>query len=149
MEIGVGIAAVVIAVVSLWFSHRADRRTQRAARIQELLGDKQTVAFGASKLLWEGFPEDADRPLVVRAVVNAYLFSSSDRARGMLLAALDEHRDEVGEQFGIELTRLTTTYDNVKRFGLSEDELDLHRADERLAALWKVLGDRPAGSVPG
>ncbi len=133
------IATVLIAVGSLALALVVDRRTARASRIAQLLGEKETVAFGASRLMIEGFPrEGRHRHELVLAVLHACLFEGSDRARGMLLAAVESHRKGVPDLV-TELDRLRDTYRGMEHFDLDRKELDLTSARLRLLAIRKVL----------
>ncbi len=141
----VALATVVIALCSLAVAGVAERRTRHAARISELLGAKETVGFGASRLLTEGFgrPGRRRRELAL-AVLNACLFEGADRARGILLAAVERYAGDVPE-LATELQRLRQAYRAVEGHELSTKELDLRNARLRLRTVKKVVD--PAADI--
>jgi hypothetical protein len=83
------VAAVLISVASFIIARLAGSRSKKAEEVRNLLGDKESVAFGALKLLRDGFPENPrDRKLVIAALMQACVFEGSDRARALLYRAI-------------------------------------------------------------
>src|SRR5213083_2951643 len=109
----VSILAVVVSLASFSFAWAASVRAARAEEIKNLLGEKETVGFGALKLLRDGLPgergpasvrnfdllrrrirlRDAkQRELVIGALIAACVFESSDRARALLYRVIEKYR---------------------------------------------------------
>jgi hypothetical protein len=55
-EVVVAILALIVALASFGFAWAGSREAARAEEIKNLLGEKETVGFGALKLLLEGLP---------------------------------------------------------------------------------------------
>jgi hypothetical protein len=132
----------IVALVSLILAGWSEVRRRRAQQIAELLGDKQTVAFGAWELVRQGLPRwpRARRKKVIQAVLHACLMNGSDRARGLLLAAINNYNDADKSEMATELSAILDAYKRLDDFKLSDDELDLHRVVWRLSAVGAVLG---------
>jgi len=109
----VPVLALIASAASLGVALRADYRSQKAEAIRNLLGEKETVSFGALKLSRDGFPKSRrDRQLLIEALIQACLLEGSDRARA---------------------------YRSMAQYAFSPKELDLTNGKRRLAAARKVL----------
>jgi hypothetical protein len=135
------LATAGVALVSLIVAAVSELRRRKAQQVAELLGDKQTVAFGAWELLEQGFPRwPRRRRKVIQAVLHACLMNGSDRARGLLLAAIDENKPRLHSEMVVELSAILVAYKRLDAFKLTDEELDLHRVVRRLSAVAAVLG---------
>ena len=86
----VSIVAAAVAGVSFFLAQLADVRSRKAETIRNLLGEKETVAFGALKLMRDGLPNnDKERRLIVDSVIQACLLEGSDRARALLYRVIE------------------------------------------------------------
>ncbi|MFC8350046.1 hypothetical protein [Streptomyces sp. NPDC057280] len=139
----VGALALVISIVSLVLARLADIRSRKAEVIRNLLGEKETVAFGALKLLRDGLPpKRSDRDLVIDAVMQACVFESSDRARALLYRAIELNREQHEPEFLDAFHRVEKSFKAMDVYGFSVAELDLKNGHTRLGAVGKVLGGR-------
>jgi hypothetical protein len=138
------LVTAAVALGSLILAGWSELRRRRAQQIAELLGDKQTVAFGAWELFQQGFPRwpQARRRKVIQAVLHACLMNGSDRARGLLLAAINKYQAANRSEMIKELSAILDAYKRLDAFELSDDQLDLHRVVWRLSAVGAVLGMR-------
>lgn len=139
-KFAVAAAALLISVASFIISRRADARAKRAEAIKSLLGEKESVAFAALKLLRDGLPEnDSERQLVIAALMQACVFEGSDRARALLYRAIEAQRTKHREEFRRALKAIEDTFTNMRGYGFAKDELDLSRGERRVAAVKKVI----------
>jgi hypothetical protein len=136
----VSVIAVVVSAASLLVARLADARSKKAEDVKNLLGEKETVAFGALKLLRDGFPPKAkERTLLVRALMQATILERSDRARALLYRVIDENRAALGAEFNDALLAIEGSFASMDAFGFGK-ELDLSRG-ERLAAMARKVVD--------
>jgi len=147
----VSIVAVVLAVLSFALSQLAERRTRRAEAIKNLLGDKESVAFGALKLLRDGLPTRAkERTLVIDALMQACLLEGSDRARALLFRVIEENRSgDTAAEFVNGFRALEANFISMRKYDFEENELNFKKAERRLGAVRKVLKIPAAGSLGG
>jgi hypothetical protein len=132
--------ALVISIVSLVFARIADVRSRKAEVIRNLLGEKETVAFGALKLLRAGLPSKrSDRDLVIAAVMQACVLEGSDRARALLYRAIELNREKYGPELVDAFHRVEKSFNAMDAYHFTKEELDLENGDIRLNAVGKVL----------
>jgi hypothetical protein len=106
------------------------------------LGEKESVAYAALKLLRDGFPPNArDRRLVIAAVVQACVFEGSDRARALLYRVIELNRHSFTHEFGEASRSLEETFRSMADYRFPTDQLDLSRGRKRLHALSAVIGE--------
>ena len=156
----IALAALVVSAISLvvtaFMTHKAQKieervkdeefrlaaiaqeQGRRAALLQALQGEKEAVGFTALYIAREGLPtEDAYRRQVLMALVQASIFSSSDRARAIVYTVLRDHmskyRTEILETVGL----VETMFRSLS--SLTSEELDLGRGQRRLAVLKKAI----------
>ena len=94
--------AVVLSLYSLYVGTKERRKRDHETILNALQGEKEAVAFFARQLQNENIKHNrTERREVVSALVNAWIFEKSDRARAMIHAALkstckvNTHSDEV------------------------------------------------------
>jgi len=132
-----GVAGAVIAVGALVFSYLQWRDAHESDRLRLLLGEKETVAYEASRIAAGQAKVSRD---VLDALMLAALFESSDRARIQVYRALDILTDDdrkVVLEVRSKYVRAALTY---------EPGLDLKNFCERLGQLdaavtWISAGD--------
>ncbi|MGD0455416.1 MAG: hypothetical protein ABSB69_17660 [Solirubrobacteraceae bacterium] len=135
----VSVVAVSVAALSFIVAQVAAARARKGETIRNLLGEKETVAFGALKLLRDGLPRDAkERRLVIAGVIQACVFSGSDRARALLYRVVETNPKRHAE-FEAALTDLETTFTSMGRYGFTTEQLDLQRGERRVAVVRAVL----------
>jgi len=135
----VAIAAVIVAALSFILAQMAAIRSRKAETVQNLLGEKETVAFGALKLMRDGLPsKDSDRRLIIDAVIQACVFESSDRARALLYRLI-----EMNPRQHIEFTRslrsVQETFQSMEKYSFTNEQLNLDRGKRRMETIRKVL----------
>lgn len=141
MEIAFGVIGTLVGVVSLAWSIRETLRARRLEDIRDLLGEKETVAYAAARLLREpkighrkgiarvaGAAPDAVRWLFRRwprdftplfdAIICACVFESSDRARALLYDVLSENLDEHEQAIWAAYNRIDTVFRKTERYNL-------------------------------
>ena len=92
VKLAVSLLALIVAISSFAIAQLVDSRSKKAEDIRTLLGDKESVAFGALKLLRDGPPaRSRDRSLVTMAIMQACVFEGSDRARALLYRVKPKH----------------------------------------------------------
>lgn len=142
-------AAVVISIVSVLFTLREKRRQKHATLISALQGEKEAVAFIAFQLRnhsWGG--RRSDRLELLSALVVAWIFEKSDRARAMVHSALKavyvDHESDVRQTIDDTQDQLTNY---VQSHYVDEAERDrrVGKYLEKLSGL-KVALDRSNGS---
>jgi hypothetical protein len=75
LKTAIALTALLVSAASFIVAQRAAARAKKAEAIKELLGEKETVAFAALRLLRDGLPgNDAERALVLAAVMQACVF---------------------------------------------------------------------------
>jgi hypothetical protein len=108
--------------------------------LKALQGEKEAVGFTAMHLARKGLPEaPEDREKVILALVQAAVFTSSDRARAMVYAVLRKSLEAHGREIAQQVDLLEEQFKQFAQFDLNQDELDLVRGHRRLAALRKVM----------
>lgn len=172
-EVFVAILALLVSVASFAFAWRASRRAARAEDVKTLLGEKESVGFGALKLLREGLPgehevsgfwswtalrsrrlrerEDSkQRELIIGALIAACVFESSDRARALLFRVIEKYRcTRFRSDFDHQYEVFETSVDSTVKYGFTKDEFDPKNPKVRLEAIRKVLehDDTAAGKA--
>jgi hypothetical protein len=137
-------AALIISILSLVVAQIADRRSRKAEDIRDLLGQKESVAFGALKLMRDGLPKkQRDRDLIIAAIMQACVFESSDRARALLYRVIQNGRPKYQSEFAGALLTVVTTFDAMDRYGFPKEQLDLARGRRRIETVQKVLNNNP------
>ncbi len=133
------IVAIVLSAGSLGVALVADRRSRNAEAIKNLLGEKETVAFAALKLLRDGLPKSRrQRKLVIAAVMQACIFENSDRARALLYRVIEANGDSGGE-FQEAISAIEQSFESMARYNFSQAELDLKNYEKYKGALRKVV----------
>lgn len=132
--------AAGLAVVALGVSVAQWAAAQHADRIKLLLGEKETVGFQALQIAKRPnrrVPDD-----VIRALVLATVFESSDRARVQVFRALEILRKRQQQQIIAFRTELDTSADAYREI------LELARYDRRVKQLDDALPWIKDGSTP-
>lgn len=134
------IIALIVSGASFSIALYADARSRKAEAVRNLLGEKETVAFGALKLLRDGLPKgQKDRRLVISALLQACVFEGSDRARALLYRVLEANRVEFRAELEEAFESLEQTFRSMDRYEFTTGELDLSRGKRRTAGVAKVL----------
>ena len=134
------VLTIAIAIASFIVARRADVRAKKSENVKSLLGEKESVAFAALKLLREGLPaKEGDRRLVLAALMQACVFEGSDRARALLYRVIELHRVEFREELRTALRAINETFASMDRYQFQKEELDLERGRRRIAAVEKVV----------
>jgi hypothetical protein len=140
VKLAVAIAAVLISIASFIIAQRSAAKAKRAEAIAHLLGEKETVAFAALKLLRDGLPPEAkERALVTAALLQACVFEGSDRARALLYRVIELNRVNHREEFRVAMKAIRETFASMDRYGFQKDELDLDRGKRRLTCVDRVV----------
>ena len=138
------VAAFLLSLYALWMSKRqqqeSEERARKAEDITRLLGENETVAFAALKLQKEGLqPEAKDRELLLRAMVTACVFTSSDRARALLYDVIERYRCQYHTEIRDALANVRRTFEEAESYNFPEpqdpckkDKLDLCKGFYRL-----------------
>jgi len=119
----------------------AREQAHKAAVLQSLQGEKESVGFTAMHFARIGLPALQDeRAQIITSLVQAAVFSGSDRARAMIYhvlrsVAVDQRPDVVDA-----VRNLDSLFSEAGNWGLDPKELDLERGRRRITALKKVLG---------
>ena len=133
--------AVMVAVSALGLSAYAEHQRRKSEALKELLGEKESVAFAALRLIRDGLPRGmSDRSTTLDAVMQACVFERSDRSRALLYRVLDDNRTTHGEQIDAAYRRIKATFDSMARFGFTREQLDLSNGLVRLETVERVLG---------
>jgi hypothetical protein len=131
---------VLISIASFIIARRADVRSKKAEDIKNLLGEKQSVAFAALKLLREGLPaNEKERKLVISALMQACVFEGSDRARALLYRVIEKNRATHSKEFEDALESIQNTFASMDTYNFLEEELHLERGKRRISAVRKVV----------
>jgi hypothetical protein len=160
------IVPVVIAFGGLWFTgtqHKAEqdaesrqrqaeqdaesrqRQAERDAEsrqllIQALQGEKESIGFTAMSLSMEGLPQDGPyRGQILVSLVQAAIFSGSDRARAMVYSVLWDSYPKYGPEIDKVISSLDKMFKQIGEFPLEKKELDLGTFELRLGTLRKIL----------
>jgi hypothetical protein len=140
LKTAIALTALILSAASFIVAQRSAARAKKAEAIKELLGEKETVAFAALRLLRDGLPRnDAERALVLAAVMQACVFEGSDRARALLYRVLDENRAKYSKELTAAFRSIKETFSSMDKFKFRPEDLDLERGRRRLAAVEKVL----------
>ena len=101
----------------------------KAALLQSLQGEKESVGFTALHIARNGLPDDqSDREQVILALVQAAVFAGSDRARAMIYAVLGENSKQHGREIHQTVLYLDQIFKRMESLGLDQRELDLAAA---------------------
>ncbi len=139
-ELTISIAAVLISIISLIIAQLSDARAKKAEAITHLLGEKETVAFAALKLIRDGLPRDSkERSLVLAALLEACVFESSDRARALLYRVIELNRVKYRVEFSTAMKSIEETFASMESYGFQKEELDLEHGSRRLSSVKKVI----------
>src|SRR5215207_3087848 len=135
----ISIASALVAIASFVIARRADASAKKAESVKNLLGEKESVAFAALKLLRDGLPEkESDRKLVISALMQACIFEGSDRARALLYRVVELNRAKCRSEFKDALQSIKDTFNSMSSYKFQQDELDLSRGARRISAIDKV-----------
>src|SRR5215212_8069639 len=111
----------------------------REALIQALQGEKESIGFTALRLSREGLPQDElFRSRVIEALVQAAVFSGSDRARAMVYSVLRDNYHDYKPEIDRAIASVEGKFKQFEKYQLDPKELDLERGNRRLRALSKV-----------
>jgi hypothetical protein len=136
----VSIVAALVAAASFIISRRADARSKKAEAIKSMLGEKESVAFAALKLLRDGLPANlADRKLLISALMQACVFESSSRARALLYRVIENNRAAYGNEFEEELKTIKEIFDSMDSYKFPKEEFDLGHGRKRISAVERVI----------
>lgn len=140
VKVAISFVALIISAVSFIVAQRAAARAKKAEAITHLLGEKETVAFAALKLLRDGLPKQkTDRRLVLAALMQASVFEGSDRSRALLYRVVEGNRVKYRDEILAALQSIKDTFTSMDRFQFRPEELDLERGRRRVAAVEKVI----------
>jgi hypothetical protein len=140
LKLLVSVASALIALASFVVARRADARAKKTESIKNLLGEKETVAFAALKLLRDGLPDnEADRRLVISALMQACVFEGSDRARALLYRVIELNRIKYRGEFQDAIQKIEDTFNSMKTYQFQPDELDLSRGARRISSVERVV----------
>lgn len=140
IKIAVAVAAFCLSLASFIIAHRASQKAKRAETITHLLGSKESVGFAALKLLRDGLPKSKDdRKLMVASLVQACIFSGSDRARALLYRVVELNRESYREEFRTAAEAVSQTFQSMQTYDFDSEDLDLERGRRRLTGLLKVI----------
>jgi hypothetical protein len=154
--------ALAFAVISFGITVMLDRRTKRAeqrmeeeklklhqiareqaakaAILQALQGEKESVGFTAMHFARVGLPDaEHERAQIITSLVQAAVFSGSDRARAMIYHVLRTAGADQRREVSNAVRNLDRLFVEAADWGLDPKELDLERGIRRIAALKKVL----------
>lgn len=140
VKLVVAVLTVAIAIASFIIARRADVRSKKAEAVKSLLGEKESVAFAALKLLRERLPpNEGDRRLLFAALMQACVFEGSDRARALLYRVIELNRGEFREELRTTLLAIKETFANMDQYEFTKEELDLERGRRRIGAVERVI----------
>jgi hypothetical protein len=143
-------AAVVLSIISLVSARVQAAEAKRTQAVSNLLGEKETVAFAALKLLRDGLPVNAkERALVIPAVLQACIFEGADRARALLYRVIELNRANHLEELRAAMRLIKETFASMDRYDFQKDELDLARGKRRLRCVERVIeGTERSSAAP-
>jgi hypothetical protein len=156
-------AAIAVAgILFNWSQQERDRQAQsRDLKVQALQGEKESVAYVAYQVLEEGLSDDdkSHRSELLGALCLAAVFAKSDRARALILAALeqcyngpqedDQKQKDVQKAIRDNLTEVHRYFESYKdricsekyeAFGDSTSKTGIAEHLARLEALQRILG---------
>jgi hypothetical protein len=141
--LAVSIIAVGVSAASAARTFVNERRLRHAEDIRNLLGDKETVTYGALKVIDDGLPgrrRSRRRSGLIQALMQAGLLEGSDRARAMVFRAIQLAQTEHNEEVCATYKRMKAHFDAIKPLGFAKKELNFKKTDRRLGAVSKLLG---------
>lgn len=148
LKLVVSVVAVLISIFSFVIARRSDVRTKKAEAIKNLLGEKETVAYAALKLLRIGLPKNSEeRRLLLDALLQACLFEGSDRARALLYRVIELNRKDYHDEIETSLQAIRDTFANMDNYNFDKSELNLERGQRRISAIQKVI-DGTKDAIP-
>lgn len=143
-------------VITTWLNRRTKRIEQRlkeeelklyqiareeaakAEILKALQGEKESVGFTAMHFARVGLPADQhERDQVITSLVQAAVFSGSDRARAMIYHVLRTKADN--QEVAAAVQNMDRLFGTAEAWGLDPEELDLERGLRRIEALKKAL----------
>jgi len=142
--------AVIVAIWSIIISLQVNARSKRAEKVNELLGEKESVAFAAMKLInGNKLPEDEiDRKMMISAIMNACLFERSDRARTLLYYVIELNRGKYLHEFKAGFETISKVINSMKEYQFEKKVLDLSSAENRLEGVRAILdGEKPVKHI--
>lgn len=143
IKIAVAVAAFCLSLASFAIAHLASKRAKKAELITHLLGNKETVAFAALKVLRDGLPKsERDRALILASLVQTCVFSGSDRARALLYRVVEINRGAYVAELRAAASTVSETFDSMDRYQFEAEDMDLARGRRRLAGLLRVIEGR-------
>jgi hypothetical protein len=146
-QLFVSIFALIVSAASFAVAQLADIRSRKAEAIRNLLGEKETVAFGGLRLLRDGLPKGrSDRSLVIAALMQACILESSDRARAVLYQVIEENRSRSQAELDQAFNVVEGMFQSMKRYSFAKEEWDPRSGDVRIEAVRKVLRNEAAVS---
>src|SRR6266852_8678784 len=107
--------AILSFVISFWISQRtkeiAKEEATKAALVQSLQEEKESIGITGLRFLREGLPKDngSYREEIIESLVLAAIFSGSDRARAVVYSVL---RDNC-QKYGPEIAKAITPWDDM------------------------------------
>jgi hypothetical protein len=121
--------------------HRIAReQAEKAAVLQALQGEKESVGFTAMHFARVGLPAaQPERAQIVTSLVQAAVFSGSDRARAMIYHVLRSAGAGQQNEVADAVQEMDRLFAEAGCWGLDPRELDVERGLRRIAALKKVL----------
>jgi len=140
VQLFVSVITVLIAGASFIIARRSDIRTKKAEDVKNLLGERETIAYAALKLLRDGLPDEhKERRLVLDALMQACIFESPDRARALLYRVIELNLEAYKSEIQEALQTIRDTFNSMDRYQFPKEELDLDRGRRRVSAVDKVI----------
>jgi hypothetical protein len=131
--------AVGLSIASFAVAQRSAAKAKKKETVVSLLGEKESVAYAALKLLRDGLPsEKKERDGVIDGIVQACVFEGSDRARALLYRVIEVNLEHKAD-FKRAACSVDSTFKSMDVYGFSKEDLDLDRGKRRLATLFKVI----------
>jgi hypothetical protein len=145
-----------ISLVVAWRTKTNERRLKeiivkeaaKAALVQSLQEEKESIGFTALGLLKKKLPQDDEsyREQIIESLVQAAIFSGSDRARAIVYSVLLDNCRKYGPEIAKAVAPWENMFKQFEPFQLDKKELDLERGNRRLRALKKILAEPSAPS---
>ncbi len=142
--------AILSFVISFWISQRtkeiAKEEATKAALVQSLQEEKESIGITGLRFLREGLPKDngSYREEIIESLVLAAIFSGSDRARAVVYSVLRDNCQKYGPEIAKAITPWDDMFKQFEPFQLDKKELDLERGNRRLKVLKDILKEPPA-----
>jgi len=113
-----------------------------------LQGEKESIGFTALHFLSEGLPQDDEpyRVQILESLVQAAIFSGSDRARAMVYSVLLDNYRAYRSEIDKVIASLENLFKQFEQLQLNKEELDLERGNRRLRVLKEVFVEPTAPS---